>query len=123
MNRRITISAVCISLVVGITGCSKSATAIPQPTGTAAFVASVQSTKLKAVSYIKEPGLIHLGELICLNLQNDVSLTKILRDVVYLNGTDDKSGLTVAERSQFAIAAVAASVAHLCPDQTSKIKK
>ena len=123
MNRRVAIGAVCFSLVVGLTGCAKSTNATPQPTGTAAFVASVESTKLKAVAYIKVPGLIQLGELICLNLQRDVSLTKILRDVTYLNGTDDKSGLTVGERSQFAIAAVAASVAHLCPDQTSKIKK
>ncbi|NBX70701.1 MAG: DUF732 domain-containing protein [Actinobacteria bacterium] len=103
--------------LIGLTGCSQTKKAVPQPMGTAAFYGSLSATDLAALKYMKPSAVVHLGELVCTSLENKRSVMWIIKNIVTLNGPDTGIGLSPKERSRFAMGVIASAVAHLCPEQ------
>jgi len=112
----VVVVAVSVALT-SLTGCNGSKQAVPQPTGTAAFYGSLEATKLPALKYMKPAAVVHLGELVCANLEAKRSVMAIIKDIVTLNGNDAGLNLLPKDRTKFAMGVIASSVSHLCPEQ------
>ncbi len=102
---------------LGLSSCSQTEQAAPQPSGTAAFYGSLSATDLAALKYMQPSAVVQLGELVCASLENKKSVMWIIKNIVTLNGPDSGIGLSPKERSQFAMGVIASAVTHLCPEQ------